>query len=297
MGRAGDMITTDCRPVAPEAQAGIGLRSPHVGEVMATRPVLAFLEVHAENYMGGGPARAAIERLRRDYPVSVHGVGLSLGGGDELDLRHLVRLKRLVERIEPLLVSEHLAWSVAGGAYFNHLLPLPYDAESLDVVCRRVVRAQETLGRRILVENPSTYLRFERSPIAEPEFLSALVRTTGCGLLLDVNNVHVSCRNFDEDPDAYLAALDVDGVGEIHLAGHAENEADGRTILIDDHGSPVADPVWRLYVRALERFGATPTLVEWDTSLPALSVLLDEAAKAGCLLEAARLRERDAVAA
>ena len=292
MGRAGDMITTDCRPVAPEAQAGIGLRSPHVGEVMATRPVLAFLEVHAENYMGGGPALAALERLRRDYPVSVHGVGLSLGGGDELDLRHL-----LVERIEPLLVSEHLAWSVAGGAYFNHLLPLPYDAESLDVVCRRVVRAQETLGRRILVENPSTYLRFERSPIAEPEFLSALVRTTGCGLLLDVNNVHVSCRNFDEDPDVYLAALDVDGVGEIHLAGHAENEADGRTILIDDHGSPVADPVWRLYVRALERFGATPTLVEWDTSLPALSVLLDEAAKAGRLLEAARLRERDAVAA
>jgi len=278
-------------------RAGIGLRSPHVAEVMATRPAVAFLEIHAENYMGGGPALAALERLRRDYPLSLHGVGLSLGGADALDARHLARFKRLVDRVEPELVSEHLAWSVAGGAYFNHLLPLPYDEASLDVVCSRVVRVQEALGRPVLLENPARYLRFVRSPIPEPEFLGELARRTGCGLLLDVNNVYVSCRNFDEDPEAYLDALGVSGIGEIHLAGHAENEADGRRILIDDHGSRVADPVWRLYARALERFGPVPTLVEWDTNLPELAVLLDEAAKARHLLEAAGRRERDAVTA
>ena len=264
---------------------------------MATRPAVAFLEVHAENYMGGGPALAALDRLRHDYPLSLHGVGLSLGGADALDARHLTRFKRLVDRVEPELVSEHLAWSVAEGAYFNHLLPLPYDEASLDVVCSRVVRVQEALGRPVLLENPARYLRFVRSPIPEPEFLGELARRTGCGLLLDVNNVYVSCRNFDEDPEAYLDALGVSGIGEIHLAGHAENEADGRRILIDDHGSRVADPVWRLYARALERFGPVPTLVEWDTNLPELAVLLDEAAKARHLLEAAGRRERDAVTA
>jgi len=176
-------------------------------------------------------------------------------------------------------------------------LPLPYDEASLDVVCSRVVRVQEALGRPVLLENPARYLRFVRSPIPEPEFLVELAHRTGCGLLLDVNNVYVTCRNFDEDPEAYLDALEVAGIGEIHLAGHAENEADGRRILIDDHGSAVADPVWRLYTRALERFGPVPTLVEWDTRLPALAVLLDEAAKARRLLEAAGRRERDAVAA
>ena len=277
--------------------AGIGLRSPHVAEVTATRPAVAFLEVHAENYMGGGPALAALDRLRHDYPLSLHGVGLSLGGADALDARHLTRFKRLVDRVEPELVSEHLAWSVAEGAYFNHLLPLPYDEAGLDVVCSRVVRVQEALGRPVLLENPARYLRFVSSPIPEPEFLGELARRTGCGLLLDVNNVYVSCRNFDEDPEAYLDALGVSGIGEIHLAGHAENEADGRRILIDDHGSRVADPVWRLYARALERFGPVPTLVEWDTNLPELAVLLDEAAKARHLLEAAGRRERDAVTA
>lgn len=289
------MISVDGGLAALQARAGIGLRSPHVDEVMATRPAVAFLEVHAENYMGGGPVLRSLELLRRDYPVSLHGVGLSLGGGDEIDQRHLARLKSLVDRIEPVLVSEHLAWSVAGGAYLNHLLPLPYDEESLGVVCQRVARVQATLGRRILVENPSRYLRFKRSQIPEPEFLAELVATTGCGLLLDVNNVYVSCRNFEEDLDAYVAALDADGVGEIHLAGHAENEADGRTILIDDHGSPVAAPVWRLYAQALERLGPIPTLIEWDTNLPELGTLLDEAAKAGRLLNAAWSRERDAV--
>lgn len=278
-------------------RAGIGLRSAHVTEVMATLPAVAFLEVHAENYMGGGPALAALERLRGDYPLSLHGVGLSLGGADLLDARHLARFKRLVDRIEPQLVSEHLAWSVAGGTYLNHLLPLPYDAESLDAVCRRVAQVQETLGRRILVENPSRYLRFGPSTIPEPQFLAEVVRRTRCGLLLDVNNVYVSCRNFDEDPIAYLDTLPAGAIGEIHLAGHTANAADGRTVLIDDHGSPVVGPVWHLYARALERFGQVPTLIEWDTNLPALAVLLGEAAKAAQFLEAARHREPDAVAA
>src|SRR3989449_3597866 len=250
--------------------AGIGLRSPHVAEVMATRPAVAFLEVHAENYMGGGPALAALDRLRHDYPLSLHGVGLSLGGADALDARHLARFKRLVDRVEPQLVSEHLAWSVAEGAYFNHLLPLPYDEASLDVVCGRVARVQEALGRAILHENPSRYLRFAHSPIPEPGFLAELPDTTCCGLLLLVIDVYVTCRNFDEDPEAYLDALEVAGIGEIHLAGHAENEADGRRILIDDHGSAVADPGWRRYTRGLARVGPGPPLVAWGPRPPPL---------------------------
>jgi uncharacterized protein (UPF0276 family) len=189
-----------------------------------------------------------------------------------------------VERIEPVLVSEHLSWSVAGGAYLNHLLPLPLTDETLEVVARHVERAQARLGRRLLVENPSSYLRFRESPIPEPDFLAALSRRTGCGLLCDVNNVHVSTSNFGLDPHAYLAALPPAAVGEIHLAGHAVNDVDGARILIDDHGSPVADPVWQLYAEALARFGPVPTLVEWDTDVPALSVLLGEARSAARLL-------------
>jgi uncharacterized protein (UPF0276 family) len=267
---------------------GIGLRAPHVAEMLELRPEAGWLEVHAENYMGGGPAIRALERLRADYPVSVHGVGLSLGSADGLDAAHLERLARLCERLEPALVSEHLSWSAAGGAYLNHLLPLPYTDEALDVVCRHVGRAQDRLGRRLLVENPSGYLRFSRSTIAEVEFLNALARRTGCGLLCDVNNVHVTCANLGGDPAAWLDALDAGAVGEIHLAGHAVNDADGQRILIDDHGSSVADAVWRLYEHALARFGATPTLIEWDTDVPALGVLLAEAAKARRRLETTR---------
>lgn len=265
---------------------GIGLRSPHVAEVLGTRPTVPWLEVHAENYMGGGPAIRALEAVRRHYPVSVHGVGLSLGSEDGLDRLHLERLARLVERIEPVLVSEHLSWSVAGGAYLNHLLPLPYTEEALDVVSRHVAHAQERLRRRLLVENPSSYLRFRHSPIPEPEFLNELARRTGCGLLCDVNNLYVSGRNLGWDPAAYLEIVAPDAVGEIHLAGHAVNDADGRPILIDDHGSPVAPAVWALYERALARFGAVPTLVEWDTDVPPLPVLLAQAAAADALVEA-----------
>jgi len=256
---------------------GIGLRSQHVAELLARRPAVPWLEVHPENYLNGAAACASLESVRRDYPVSLHGVGLSLGTAGELDLGHLGRLKSLVDRIEPCLVSEHLSWSTIGGAYLNHLLPLPYTEESLAVVAEHVALVQETLGCRILIENPSSYLRFRQSSMGEPQFLAELARRAGCGLLCDVNNIHVSAWNVGLDADAYLDALPAPAVGEIHLAGHAVNDADGRVVLIDDHGSPVAPPVWALYRKALARFGPVPTLIEWDTDLPELDVLLSEA--------------------
>jgi hypothetical protein len=236
---------------------------------------LGFLEVHAENYMAQTAALDRLLQLRRDYPVSVHGVALSLGSAEALDRIHLGRLKALIERVEPVLVSEHLAWSAIGGAYLNDLLPLPYTEESLDIFCRHVGEAQETLGRRLLIENPSSYLRFHHSTVPEAEFLTETTRRTGCGILCDVNNIYVSATNFGFDPITYLDALPAPAIGEIHLAGH--HAADDLDILIDDHGSPVAQPVWELYAQALRRFGAVPTLIEWDTKLPALEILLDEA--------------------
>lgn len=271
--------------VARPGLVGIGLRAPHVAEIIATPPPVGWLEVHVENYLGGGPAPRALDAIRRAHPVSLHGVGLSLGSAEGLDRRHLERLVGLVRRIEPALVSEHLSWSIAGGAYLNHLLPLPYTEESLDVLCRHVSQAQEALGRRLLIENPSSYLRFRYSPIPEHEFLGELVRRTGCGLLCDVNNVFVTCGNLGQDPAAYLAALPSDAIGEIHLAGHSSNDVDGRIILIDDHGSRVSPEVWDLYGQAVARFGPRPTLIEWDTDIPVLPVLLDEAARAERILE------------
>src|SRR5438270_5570199 len=255
--------------------AGIGLRPPHVAEISAARPRLGFLEVHAENYMAEAAALDRLLELRRDYPVSVHGVALSLGGAEELDRFHLGRLKALIERVEPMLISEHLAWSAIDGAYLNDLLPFPYTEESLDIFCRHVGEAQETLRRRLLIENPSSYLRFRHSTIPEAEFLTETTRRTGCGILCDVNNIYVSATNFRLDPIAYLDALPAAAVGEIHLGGH--HAADDVDILIDDHGSRVAQPVWELYSQALRRFGAVPTLIEWDTNVPPLEILLDEA--------------------
>jgi uncharacterized protein (UPF0276 family) len=278
-------------PLPPRA-VGIGLRGPHTAEVLATRPALGWLEVHAENYMGGGPPLAALERLRADYPLSVHGVGLSLGSAEALDGRHLQRLKRLIERFEPALISEHLSWSVAGGVYLNHLLPLPYTEETLACVARHVMQVQEVLQQRLLIENPSLYLRFAHSPIPEPEFLGALVQQTGCGLLCDVNNIYVSCANLGGAPTAYLEALPASAVEEIHLAGHAVNDADDRTVLIDDHGSPVCQAVWSLYRHALACFGPVPTLIEWDTNIPELAVLLREADTAAQLCLAAKVSAR-----
>jgi uncharacterized protein len=265
---------TKSRSIA-SCSVGIGLRSPHVSEIAATRPELAFLEVHAENYMAETPASDRLLELRRDYPVSLHGVALSLGSAEALDRSHLSRFKALIERIEPMLVSEHLAWSAIGGAYLNDLLPLPYTEASLDLFCRHVEEAQEALGRRLLIENPSAYLRYRHSTIPEAEFITEVSLRTGCGILCDVNNIHVSAWNFGFDPIAYLETLPIQAIGEIHLAGH--HTAEDVDILIDDHGSRVAQPVWELYAAALRRFGPLPTLIEWDTNLPALEVLLDEA--------------------
>ena len=290
------MISRDDGSALRQAPAGVGLRTPHVAEVMATRPAVGWFEVHSENYLGGGPALRALGQIRRDYPIALHGVGASLGTADDLDGRHLGRVRQLIERIEPALVSEHLSWSVAGGVYLNHLLPLPYTEETLVVMCEHVGRAQEALGRPVLIENPSSYLRFRHSAIPEAEFLAELARRTGCGLLCDVNNVYVTSRNLGLDAEAYLDALPSRAIAEIHLAGHAVNDADGRTVLIDDHGSRVAGAVWALYARALDRFGPVPTLIEWDTNIPELAVLLGEAHAADRLLAASRDRADAAVA-
>ena len=269
------------------AAVGIGLRSVHVADVIATRPAVAWLEVHAENYMAsGGPTLAALERIRESYPVAIHAVGLSLGSADPLDARHLRRLRALVERIQPALVSDHLSWSSLGGRYVNHLLPLPYTDETLHLVCDHVAQAQDALVRRLLVENPSSYLRFRESPIPEPDFLADVVRRTGCGLLCDVNNVYVSACNLGLDPVAYLDALPVDAIEEFHLAGHSVNDADGVPVLIDDHGARVAPEVWALFAQVLARSGPRPTLIEWDANIPELSVLVDEARRADAVMEA-----------
>ncbi|MCW5731402.1 MAG: DUF692 domain-containing protein [Alphaproteobacteria bacterium] len=258
-------------------RAGIGLRAVHHEAVAETRPDIGWFEIHAENYLGGGSPVQTLDAVRRDYPVALHGVGLSLGSAQGLDDGHLDRVAALAERIEPFLVSEHLSWSVVDGRYLNDLLPLPYTRETLDIVAANVGRLQDRLKRRILVENPSTYLRFRASEMTEWEFLRALVRRSGCGLLCDVNNIHVSACNHGFDASAYLAALPAEAVGELHLAGHAVNEADGIAILIDDHGSPVGDAVWRLFDRAVALFPSAPALVEWDSNIPPLERLVAEA--------------------
>jgi uncharacterized protein (UPF0276 family) len=273
----------------PPAVVGVGLRAPHLVEVLRTRPAIPWFEVHAENYMGGGPAVQTLTQIRQDYPIALHGVGLSLGSADGLDTQHLMRLKRLADWLAPALVSEHLSWSIAGGVYLNHLLPLPYTEETLEIVCRHVEEVQAALGFQLLVENPSNYLRFAMSSIPEPEFLTEIVRRTDCGLLCDVNNIYVTSRNFGEDPVAYLQAIPPDAVKEIHLAGHTVNTADGQSVWIDDHGSPVCEVVWELFSQAVTRFGPVPTLVEWDTNIPALAVLTGEAHKAERILSGRRV--------
>lgn len=267
------------------AEAGIGLRFQHHRAVVETRPRVAWFEVHAENYMGGGTPLRFLDAVRRDYPISLHGVGLSLGSAEELDQGHLERLCRVVERAEPGLVSEHLSWSVVAGNYLADLLPLPLTEEALVVVCRHVDEAQSRLDRRILVENPSSYLRYKHSIIPEWEFLAEVARRSGCGILCDVNNIYVSACNHGWDARAYLRSLPADAIGEIHLAGHSLRRLDGgRELRIDDHGSRVIPEVWSLYREALALFGPAPTLIEWDTNIPTLDVLLDEAARAAALL-------------
>ena len=274
------MARHDAAASREPAPVGVGLRAPHLAEILATRPAIGWFEVHAENYMNGDLAMAKLEAVRRDYPISLHGVGLSLGSAEGISREHAARFAALAARIEPFLVSEHLSWSVADGVYLNDLLPLPYTEEALDIVIANIRVAQDILRRPLLVENPSSYLRFGHSTIAEADFLAEIARRTGCELLCDVNNIYVTCTNFALDPLAYLDALPADSVCEIHLAGHCRGERDSRPLLIDDHGSAVAPAVWALYRYALDRFGPTPSLVEWDKQLPDLTTLLAEARKA-----------------
>jgi uncharacterized protein len=266
-------------------KAGIGLRFQHHQAVLDTAPDIAWMEIHTEDYMGGGTPVRYLDAIRRDYPISLHGVGLSLGSAEGLDPAHLERIRRVAERVEPALMSEHVAWSIANGTYFADLLPLPMTEEALAVVCRHVDQVQTYLKRRILVENPSTYLRFQHSSIPEWEFMAAVSARTGCGILCDVNNIYVSAHNHDWNASTYLAALPPAAIGEIHLAGHSVRSLpDGSTLRIDDHGSHVIAQVWALYREALARFGPVPTLIEWDTDVPPLHVLLGEADCAGALL-------------
>lgn len=260
---------------------GLGFKPEHFSDILRLRPALGFFEVHAENYMGeGGPPHRMLTRLRQDHALSLHGVGLSIGGPGRLDGAHLARLKALVERYQPESFSEHLAWSSHGGDYLNDLLPLPYTAETLQAVCDHVDEVQAVLGRRMLLENPSTYVLFQQSTLAEVDFLAEVVRRTGCGLLLDVNNVFVSATNHRQDPRAYLAGFPVAAVGEIHLGGHAEEMLPSGPLLIDDHARPVADPVWALFAEALALTGPQPVLIEWDNDVPAFPVLMAEAERA-----------------
>lgn len=268
-------------------RAGIGLRAPHYREILATLPPVGWMEVHSENYFGaGGQPLHFLEAISAHYPISLHGVGMSLGSADGIDYGHLRRLDQLIRRIEPAVVSDHLSWGAIGGAHLNDLLPLPYTEEALAVVCTHVVQVQDFLGRQILVENVSSYLEFSHSCIAEWDFVAAVVRRTGCGLVLDVNNIYVSSVNHGFDPWHYLRAIPPAAVQEIHLAGFDE----GEFCLIDTHGKPVSDEVWALYGDALTRFGDVPTLIEWDTDLPALEVLLAEAATADRYLEKCHAR-------
>ena len=270
-------------------RSGLGLKTEHFREVLGAQPDIGFFEVHAENYMvAGGPFHHFLGLIREQYPLSLHGVGLSIGAEGPLDSQHLQRLAELIERYQPQSFSEHLAWSSHGPVFLNDLLPLAYDAPTLNRVCEHIDQVQNTLKRPMLLENPATYLAFQRSTIDEADFISEVIHRTGCGLLLDVNNVYVSCINHQRNPLAYIDALPLHAVGEIHLAGFAEDtDSLGDRLLIDDHGAPIDNAVWALYGRVLERVGPIATLIERDNQLPAFSALHAEARQADELLHCA----------
>jgi uncharacterized protein len=268
------------------ARAGVGLKPQHFRDALVAGDKVGFFEVHAENYMvDGGPFHQALACVRERHPLSLHGVGLSIGGERPLDEAHLDRLVALVQRYEPQAFSEHLAWSTHAGAFFNDLLPLPYERGTLDRVCGHIDLVQQRLKRPMLLENPATYVEFEASTMSEAQFIGEVVRRTGCGLLLDVNNAHVSCTNHGRDAWALIEALPLHAVGEIHLAGFArDRDGGGAELLIDHHGSAVDEAVWQLYERVLSRLGPVPTLLERDNDVPAFDALCAEAAMADCLL-------------
>ncbi|MEM7120998.1 MAG: DUF692 domain-containing protein [Pseudomonadota bacterium] len=273
--------TTATGRVSPDipARSGVGLKAQHYREILDTCPDIGWFEIHAENYMGaGGPPHRYLSCIRETYPLSLHGVGLSIGAAQALDREHLARLKVVNDRYAPGLFSEHLAWSTHEQTYYPDLLPVPYTEEVLRRVVDHIDEVQETMGRRMLLENPATYVTFETSTMSELDFLSQVTARTGCGLLLDVNNVFVSATNHDYEPEAYIDAFPLAAVGEIHLAGHAEDRDEtGATLLIDSHDRHVADPVWALYRRVIARVGTVPTLIEWDSNVPDWPVLFAEA--------------------
>ena len=276
-------------------RSGVGLKPEHLDEILRDRPALGFFEIHAENYMGaGGPPHRRLEAIRALYPLSLHGVGLSIGSPRPLDREHLGRLAALAERYQPGLVSEHLAWSSHDNDFLNDLLPLPYTPQTLAAVCAHVDQVQEALARPMLLENPSTYVIFKESTISETDFIREIARRTGCGLLLDVSNVLVSATNHGFDARAYLDAFPLENVGEIHLAGFAEAEDDaGHLVLIDAHDSPVREHVWDLYREVIARRGVTPTLIEWDNDVPRWPVLLEEARRADAAMAKAASRRAE----
>lgn len=271
------MITTSF-----QTRCGIGLRAPHYRDMLAQLPSVGFLEVHSENYFGaGGQPHRYLEQLATHYPLSLHGVGLSLGSAEGLDTAHLDKLKALVNRYQPALLSDHLCWGRIGGQHLNDLLPMPYTREALDVMVRNVSQAQDYLGRSLLVENISSYLQFADTEMTEADFLLELAQRSGCGILLDVNNLYVNAVNFGSDAAAFITAMPRGVVGEIHLAGFEI----GSDCLIDTHSRPVCDEVWALYALALRHLGAVPSLIEWDSDIPPLDTLLNEAAHARNLLD------------
>ena len=284
--------------LAVRGLAGSSFKHEHLAAILEEGRQRCFFEVHAENYMGaGGPPHLALQAVRRDHPVSLHGVCMSIGGPEPLDQAHLARFRALVERYEPALVSEHLAWSTHQTTYFNDLLPLPYNETTLSRVCDHIDQVQDATWRPILLENPSTYLAFNQSTMAETEFIRRVAKRTGCGLLLDINNVFVSAVNHGFSALEYLSDFPLARVGEIHLAGHAEQTDDeGAPLLIDSHDGPVADAVWKLYEIIIGRCGPVPTLIEWDSNIPDWSVLSAEAAAAQAILDRYQGGMRDAAA-
>ncbi len=276
----------DHRPDHLPPRAGIGFKPQHYGEIISDPGAVGWLEVHAENYMGdGGRPLAQLRALAERFPISVHGVGLSIGGEDKLDRVHLARLHKLIDWLNPAMFSEHLAWSSHGGTFFNDLLPLPYTDETLARVATHIDEVQQAVGRRMLLENPATYLAFTATHWQETDFLAEIVHRTGCGLLLDVNNVYVACTNRQEDPYAYIDAFPLSAVGEIHLGGHdAQEDEHGLPLLIDSHGAEVVDPVWKLYAHTIAKLGPMATLIEWDNDVPEFPVLEAEAARATAIL-------------
>lgn len=280
--------TRDKGAALPE-RAGICLKPSHFAAIIETKPDVGFFEVHAENYLvAGGPFHHFLELIRADYPLSIHGVGLSIGSLTPPDPQHLQALRDLLDRYQPAMFSEHLAWTGALGIFVNDLLPLPYTTETLTRVCEHIDQVQQALQRQILIENPATYVEFEQSHLEETEFIREAVRVSGCGLLLDVNNVHVSCTNHGRSALAYIDALPLDTVGEIHLAGFSrDQDSHGEPLLIDSHASPVDEAVWGLYQEIIRRMGPRPTLIEWDNNLPELAVLQAEANRAEQILRLA----------